>query len=134
MRTRILLASLSTAAAVALSIAHAADPSSDPSGLWKSFPAIYKIHSGSVADRTPPTAADRVLTVLIDGRAAKDVFDSIGPDVPKMCSAEEGDRTRAKKGVYCTYDAKLNDPKDSHYRCWIGVNLRTGDTEQTVSC
>ena len=134
MRTRILVSLLSVATIATLSIANAASPASDPSGLWKSFPAIYKIHSGSVVDRAPPTAAKRMLTVLIDGMAAKDVFDSIGPDVSKMCSAEEGDRTRAKKGVYCTYDAKLNDPKDSHYRCWIGVNLRTGDTEQTVTC
>lgn len=134
MRTRIVLISALVVTGFTLSFARASDPSADPLGLWKSFPAIYKIHSGTIADRTPPTATDRMLTVLIDGKAAKDVFDSIGPDVTKMCSAEEGDRTRAKKGVYCTYEAQLTNPKDSHYRCWIGVNLRTGDTAQTVSC
>lgn len=132
MRKRILL--ILGAATVTLSIARAADLSSDPFGLWKSFPAIYKIHSGSVADRTPPTATDRMLTILIDGKEAKEIFDSIGPDSREACGSENGDRTRAKKGLYCTYEAKLNDPKDSHYRCWIGVNLRTGDTEQTVPC
>jgi hypothetical protein len=122
------------ASVVMLSVASAADTSSDPSGLWKKFPAIYKIHSGSVADRTPPTSTDRMLTVLIDGKAAKEVFDSIGPDILDMCSDEKGNRTRAKRGLYCSYDAKLNDPKDTPYRCWIGVNLRTGNTEQTISC
>jgi hypothetical protein len=132
MRKPILLA-LGTCGFV-LSLAQAADPSSDPFGLWKAFPAIYKIHSGSIADRTPPTATDRMLTVLIDGNAAKQIFDSIGPDLREACSSEDGDRARAKKGVYCAYAAQLNGPKDSPYRCWIGVNLRTGDTQQTVPC
>lgn len=117
-----------------LTFAHAADPISDPSGLWKSFPAIYKIHSGAVADRTSATATDRVLTVNIDGQAAKEIFDSIGPDSRDTCSGERGDRERARKGILCTYAAKLTNPKDNHYRCWIGVDLRTGDTTPTVSC
>lgn len=133
MRTTALL--LIAGASVAVSLAYAADPSSDPYGLWKPLQgAIYKVHSGIVADRTPPTATDRKLTVLIDGKAAQEVFDSIGPDVPETCSGEKGDRVRDKKGVYCSYSARLDDPKDTHYRCWIGVNLRTGDTVGTVSC
>lgn len=133
MRTTALL--LIASAAVTVSLAYAADPSSDPYGLWKPLQgAIYKFHSGIVADRTPPTATDRKLTVLIDGKAAREVFDSIGPDVAGTCSGEQGDRVRDKKGVHCSYSARLDDPKDTHYRCWIGVNLRTGDTVGTVSC
>jgi hypothetical protein len=120
---------------VAFSFAHAAGPSSDPYGLWKSLQgAMYKIHSGSVADRTPPTAQDRTLTVLVDGKAAKEVFDSIGPDGQPVCSGVNGDRDRRRKGIYCNYSAADAKSKDGPYRCWVGVNLITGGTETTVSC
>ncbi|UTY57993.1 hypothetical protein [Massilia sp. erpn] len=123
------------ALAAALSLAHAADPSNDPYGLWKPFrSAIYKIHSGVVADRSPPTAKDRMLTILVDGPIAKDIFDSIAPDLLDKCSSESGDRERAKKGIMCTYTIQLDSPKDSHYRCWIGLDLRTGNSVKTVSC
>lgn len=134
MRIATWLALGATATAV-LSFAYAADPSSDPYGLWKSLQgAMYKIHSGSVADRTPATATDRMLTVLIDGRAAKDVFDSIGPDAQLVCSGVNGDRDRRRKGIYCTYSAQDEKKKEYPYRCWIGVNLLNGGTETTVSC
>jgi hypothetical protein len=134
MRTSALLA-LVASATLFVSLAHAMDPATDPYGLWKPLQgAIYKVHSGIVSDRTQPTATDRKLTVLIDGKAAQEVFDSIGPDLPETCSGEKGDRMRDKKGVHCSYSAKLDDPKDTHYRCWIGVNLRTGDSVGTISC
>lgn len=123
------------ASAVALSLAHAADPSSDPYGLWKPLQgAIYKLHSGIVADRTMPTANDRKLTILLDGKTAKEIFDSIGPDLPETCSGEQGDRLRDKKGVHCSYTAQDKGTKDGPYRCWIGLDLRTGDSVGTVSC
>ena len=123
------------ATAIALSLAHAADPSSDPYGLWKPLQgAIYKVHSGIVSDRSPPTASDRKLTVLIDGKTAKDIFDSIGPDLPETCTGEQGDRMRDKKGIHCSYTAQDKGTKDGPYRCWIGLDLRTGDSVGTVSC
>lgn len=122
-------------AAALISLAHAADPSSDPYGLWKPLQgAIYKFHSGIVADRTPPTASERRLTILLDGTAAKEIFDSIGPDYPETCSGAKGDRHRRKKGVVCDYTAQDEKDKDGPYRCWVGVNLRTGDTVSTISC
>jgi hypothetical protein len=46
--------------------------------LWKPLQgAIYKLHSGIVADRTPPTSTDRRLTIIVDGKAAKDIFNSL---------------------------------------------------------
>lgn len=123
---------LGTAATVAY--VSAADLSGDPSGLWKSVPAIYKIHSGIVADRTAPTAKDRKLTVHIDGKAAKDLFDSIGPDVPLTCGSEKGARERRRKGIYCAYDPQEVNAKSGPYLCWIGMNLVTGEAETTVSC
>jgi hypothetical protein len=82
----------------------------------------------------PPTAKDRMLTILVDGPAAKDVFDSIGPDVQPVCSGIDKDRDRRPKGIYCTYSAEGAQTKEGPYRCWIGVNLLAGGTETTVSC
>lgn len=122
-------------AATAISLARAADPTSDPYGLWKPLQgAIYKLHSGIVADRLPPTAADSRLTVLVDGEAAKEIFNAIGPDYPETCSGEKGDRHRRRKGIVCDYTAQDASAKDGPYRCWVGVNLRTGDTVSTISC
>lgn len=122
------------AAATVLSLAHAVNPSSDPFGLWKSFPGIYKIHSGAVSDRSEATATDRMLTVHVDGKAAKEIFESIGPDFHPTCSGEKSDRDRRKKGVYCSYQKDDVNAKGGPYRCWIGVNLQTGDSVGTVSC
>jgi hypothetical protein len=125
----------SSATAIALSLAYAANPSSDPYGLWKPLQgAIYNVHSGIVSDRTPATASDRKLTVLVDGKSAKDIFDSIGPDLPETCTGERGDRMREKKGIHCSYTAQDKGSKDGPYRCWIGLDLRTGDSIGTVSC
>ncbi len=113
---------------------HAADLSGDPSGMWKSLPAIYKIHSGIVADRTPPTSTDRMLTVHVDGKGAHEIFNSIGPDAQPTCSGEKGDRNRRRKGIYCSYTVLDAKAKGGPYRCWIGVDLRTGNSEITIGC
>jgi hypothetical protein len=72
----------------------AASVTGDPSGLWRPFAGVYKIHSGGVADRTLPTSQDRRLTVNFAGKTAKEVFDSLGPDRATTCSGEIGDRAR----------------------------------------
>lgn len=103
-------------------------------GDWQALRARYLIHSETATYPEAPTKTDRVLTVVIDGQAAKELFDLVGPDFHPTCSSEKGDRGRRKKGVECSYTAKLSDPKESHYRCWIGLNLRTGEGEVRVSC
>ena len=103
-------------------------------GDWQPLRARYLIHSETATYPEAPTNTDRVLTVVIDGKAAKDLFELVGPDFHPTCSSEKGARNRRKKGVECSYAAKLNGPNDSHYRCWIGLNLRTGDGDVRVSC
>ncbi|NRR33908.1 hypothetical protein HSX11_27375 [Oxalobacteraceae bacterium] len=104
-------------------------------GGWQSLPgAVYLIHGGSLADQQAPTASDNKLSILIEGQPAKDIFNSIGPDLSATCSDEKGDRARSKKGVTCSYTAKDKRVKEGPYRCWIGINLRTGDSVGTVSC
>jgi hypothetical protein len=122
------------AGAVLPLIARAEENKSQVLGQWDQIQARYIIHSGGATYAEPPTQTDRALTVLIEGKPAKEVFDLIGPDAKETCSSEPGDRERNKKGVSCVYTAKLNDPRDSHYSCWIGINLRTGDGDVRVSC
>jgi hypothetical protein len=101
---------------------------------WNLLQAKYKIHSGGTAYSEPPTKADSVITVAIRDEAARLLFEQIGPDVKPVCSDEKGYRLRQKKGVHCSYRDQLGNPANSHYRCWIGIDLRTGEGTVRVSC
>ncbi|WP_229214725.1 hypothetical protein [Duganella sp. HH101] len=101
------------------------------SGEWKALRATYTIYSGELAEREAPTSTERSMTVAFEGQAAKELFDSIGPDSRDTCSQDKGDRERRKRGIYCTYTLKGTG---RGYQCWIGLNLRTGESIPTVSC
>ena len=105
-------------------------------GTWQPLQeGRYKIFSGeTVAYGEAPTARDRKLSIVIKGQAAKEIFDSIGPDARDMCSLEKGDRERNRGGVQCMYTAKDANAAGKGYRCWIGVDLLTGQGAPTVSC
>lgn len=103
-------------------------------GDWKPLNATYTIYSGELSERAAPTTKERTLTVLVEGKPAKDIFDSIGPDRQPTCGSDPRDRERHKKGVQCSYAIPTKGTKDSYYRCWIGLNLRTGDSIPTVAC
>ena len=115
-------------------LAHAEQKGKGSLGNWEELQTSYMIHSGGTAYAEPPTKADSALSVYFEGKAAKEVFDQIGPDAEVKCSSEKLDRARSKKGISCIYTAQLNNPKDFHYTCWIGINLRTGDGDARVRC
>lgn len=116
--------------------AHAGQDTKKPHDLnqWNPLNADYKIHSGGTAYSELPTKSDSALTVAFENEAARQVFEQIGPDVKPVCDDAKGNRVREKKGVYCSYTARLENPKNPHYRCWIGINLRTGEGDVRVSC
>lgn len=117
--------------AAAVPASHAAEPING----WKPLRgAIYLVHGGSLADRQPATPSDSKLSIAIDGQPARELFGSIGPDLPTTCTDAKGDRAREKKGITCIYTASDKATKDGPYRCWIGIDLRTGDSIGTVSC
>lgn len=101
---------------------------------WNEVQASYKIHSGNTAYSEVPTTTDSAFTLAFRDEAAKQLFDQIGPDMKDGCSDAKGDRERRKKGVFCTYTARLENPKNAHYRCWIGIDLRTGEGDVRVPC
>ena len=101
---------------------------------WFPLGAEYKIHSGGTAYSEMPTKKDSALTVTFRDEPARQVFEQIGPDAKQVCDDVQGNRVREKKGVYCSYTARLENPKNPHYQCWIGVDLRSGESTVRVSC
>lgn len=108
----------------------------DTLGAWQPLhEGRYKIFSGeTVAYGEAPTAKDRKLSIVVKGQAAKEIFDSIRPDARDMCSSKKGDRERSRGGVQCMYTAKDANAAGKGYRCWIGVDLISGQGLPTVSC
>lgn len=74
---------------------------------------------------------ERTMTITVQGLAAKEIFDSIGPDIRQICRQEKGDHERRKRGVNCTYGTQASSKGN---RCWVGLNLWTGESIPTVSC
>lgn len=101
---------------------------------WNPLNAEYKIHSGNTAYSETPTKTDSAITVAFENESARSLFEQIGPDVKPVCDDEKGYRERRKKGAFCSYTARLENPKNAHYRCWIGIDLRTGDGDVRVPC
>jgi hypothetical protein len=95
----------------------------------KPLKAEYTIYSGGLGDEQAPTKTERKLAIEITGQGAKDIFDSLYPDAKGVsCSSEKGERLRRKGHVWCAYS-----PADG-YRCFIGFDLRTGESIAGGSC
>jgi hypothetical protein len=108
--------------------AHAQGKPSYPAPA-KPLKAEYTIYSGSLGDEQAPTKTERKLAIEITGQGAKDIFDSLYPDAKGVsCSSEKGERLRRKGHVWCAYS-----PADG-YRCFLGFDLRTGESIAGGSC
>ena len=111
-----------------LPLAHA----NDSGWNWEYKPlaaATYSIYSGEPGERQAPTHGERKLAIAIEGKAAKEIFDSLYPDAKGVtCTDEKGERLRRKGEVWCSYR-----PSDG-YRCFVGFDLRTGKSLSGASC
>jgi hypothetical protein len=94
----------------------------------KPLKAEYTIYSGGLGDEQAPTKDERKLAIEISGQGAKEIFDSLYPDAKVTCSGEEGERLRRKGHVWCSFSPA------NGYRCFIGFNLRTGESISGGSC
>jgi hypothetical protein len=94
----------------------------------KPLKAEYTIYSGGLGDEQPPTKDERKLAIEISGQGAKEIFDSLYPDAKVTCSGEKGERLRRKGHVWCAFSPA------SGYRCFIGFDLRTGESIAGGSC
>lgn len=112
-----------------LSLAYASDNSATWTGAYKPLVATYSIYSGEPGEREAPTQSERKLAIAIKGDAAKEIFDSLYPDARETaCTDEKGERLRRKGEVWCSYRPS------NGYRCFVGFNLRTGESLSGASC
>ena len=113
----------------ALSQARASDDGSGWDEKYKPLQATYLIYSGEPGERAAPTKTDRKIAIIVDGRPAKDIFDSLYPDAKDVtCTTEQGERLRRKGDIWCSYRPS------NGYRCFLGYNLRDGQTNSGASC
>jgi hypothetical protein len=78
-----------------------------------------------------PTPVDRKAAFMLKGEVARNLFESIGPDLKNACGTLSGMRMRQKGDLDCTYD---KDSKSSPYVCHFGINLRTGKSTYGSIC
>jgi hypothetical protein len=110
-----------------LPLAYAAEQSNSPAP-YRPAKAEYTIYSGDLGDQQAPTREERKLSFIIEGKPAKDIFESMHPDDKQTCSGEKGARSRTKGNVWCTYH-----PADG-YTCYFGFDLRTGKSIAGGTC
>lgn len=113
---------LIVAIASLFSLAHA-DEKKPWDGSYRPFKGEYLAYSGDLGEQQPPTQADRKASFMVEGPLAKEMFESIGPDLKDACGTLSGLRVRQKGDVDCTYD---KDQRSAPYTCHFGLNLRTG--------
>ncbi|MDC8757854.1 hypothetical protein [Janthinobacterium fluminis] len=94
----------------------------------KPLKGSYSIYAGALGEEAAPTKNDRKIAIEITGRPAKEMFESMYPDYQPTCSGEKGDRDRRKGNVYCSFNQGVG------YRCFLGIDLRTGKSIAGASC
>lgn len=110
------------------SLAQAAEKKLEWTPEFKPFSGRYQVYSGSPSEKQPPTPSDKQASVVLTGRAAKDLFDQIGPDVKDACSSDPNYRERRKGHLDCSYT------KENGYQCFLGIDLRTGKSTHGSIC
>ena len=110
------------------SLAHATEKKPQWTPDFKPYSGRYLVYSGSPSERQPPTSSDKQASVVLTGKAAKDLFQQIGPDVKDACSADPHYRERRKGHLDCAYT------KENGYECFFGIDLRTGKSKSGSIC
>jgi hypothetical protein len=91
----------------------------------------YLIYSNDLDEAQAPTRTDQRLSVAVTGELAKQIFDSIGPDLKLACGTTLGMRQRQRGDVDCSYD---KDQPASPYTCHFGIDLRKGKSIAGATC
>jgi len=100
-------------------------------GNYTPYAVHYLLYSGSLSEAQPPTRADQRLSVAIRGQLAKEMFESIGPDLKLSCGTTLGMRQRTRGDIDCSYD---KDDTESPYTCHFGLDLRRGKSIAGAIC
>jgi hypothetical protein len=117
------------AAAALFSLAYAA--TKKPwDGAYAAYTVYYLMYSNELDEAQPPTGTDQRLSFAVDGQLAKEIFDSIGPDVKLGCGTSLGMRQRERGDVTCSHDKDASSP----YTCHFGLDLRKGKSIVGATC
>lgn len=112
------------------SLSQAAEKAKPETAAPRPLIGNYQVYGGSQSDMLPPTPTDRNLSFVFEGKTAKDLFNYIGPDVKreKACTPNPDYRERRRGDLFCSYW------KDSGYRCFLGLDLRSGKSNNGGIC
>jgi hypothetical protein len=83
-------------AAAFLSLAYAAEEAQWPAP-YRPFKGVYTIYSGGLDDQQAPTKDDRRLSFIIEGAAAKEIFNAMPPDAKTSAVRRKVHAVAAKK-------------------------------------
>ncbi|NRR32665.1 hypothetical protein HSX11_21075 [Oxalobacteraceae bacterium] len=112
-----------------IALANAAEKKEE-SAEPRTLSGTYQVYGGSLAEMLPPTPNDRNVSFRFKGQTAKDLFNSIGPDVKKenACSGDPDYRERSRGHLHCAFT------KNNGYSCYLGLDLRTGKSDVGSIC
>jgi hypothetical protein len=100
-------------------------------GTYSPSTIHYLLYSNDLDEAQAPTRADQRLAVAVTGDLARQMFDSIGPDLKVACGTTLGMRQRQRGDVDCSYD---KDQPASPYTCHFGIDLRKGKSIAGATC
>lgn len=89
---------------------------------YKKFSGIYQIYGGGLGDPIAAKPKDRKIAFSIEGTAAKEIFDAIGPDKEDICSHHSSSRLRHKDNENLT----CRRSEQGQYICDFGFDLDSG--------
>lgn len=84
--------------------------------------AGFATYGNSLGDPVAATKHDTKIAFEIRGKAAREMFEAIGPDKPDSCSQASGLRFRSRddERIVCTRG------QGGKYACYFGFDLMTG--------
>ncbi|WP_229256177.1 hypothetical protein [Duganella fentianensis] len=100
-----------------------AAPQNTWDGTYSAFSGYFLLYSNDLAEKAPPTKADRRASFAVQGAIAKTLFESIGPDQKDACGASTDLRIRSRGDLSCTH---YKPDKKNPYTCHFGLDLKTG--------
>ncbi len=99
-------------------------------GDYSDYKVKYLMYSGDLDEKEAPKPTDKKLSLLVEGPLAKEIFDSLGPDLKKACGMTGGVRIRERGDVGCSYHKGIASP----YTCLFGLNLKNGKSIRGDTC
>ncbi|MFY3383925.1 hypothetical protein [Paracidovorax sp. MALMAid1276] len=87
---------------------------------YRPIQAHMAVYSGGLGDPAPPTGQEAKVSFHVQGAAARELFDRMGPDAKDVCGADATTRVRRRDQLECIrYSA-------SNHSCYFGFDLKTG--------